>query len=200
MRTTGGWWAASAPFSTPATAARRGFRRRHERNHRRATQSASRRKTVTPETTTEKPLYWLGRKLIERRIPVMIIVVIVTSFFAYHTYRLFEVGFVTSFGDLLPQSHEFMKIHNKYAGTFGGANNVMVMFEVKEGNLFNQNDLGRIYRMTEELDRVYGVNHSQIDSIGHRTTRSLRVAAGGTMRSEPVMIGPPKTDEQAADI
>ena len=30
-----------------------------------------------------------------------------------------------------------MQIHNKYAGTFGGANNVMLMVEVKEGNIFN---------------------------------------------------------------
>lgn len=154
---------------------------------------------MSPETT-EKPLYWLGRKLIEKRIPVMIVVLAVTSFFAFHTYKLFEAGFVTSFGDLLPQSHEFMKIHNKYAGTFGGANNVMIMTEVKEGHLFTPETLTRIYKMTEELDRVYGVNHAQIDSIGHRTTRSLRVAAGGTMRSEPVMITAPKTEEQADDI
>ena len=150
--------------------------------------------------TTEKPLYWLGRKLIEKRVPVMIGVFLVTAFFGWHTYKLFNAGFVTSFGDLLPQTHEFMKIHNKYAGTFGGANNVMVMLEVKEGHIFTPETLTRIYRMTEELDKVYGVNHSQIDSIGHRTTRSLRVAAGGTMRSEPVMTVPPKTDEQANEI
>lgn len=155
---------------------------------------------MSPETQNEKPLYWLGRKLIEKRVPVMIGVFIVTAFFGYHTYKLYEAGFVTSFGDLLPQSHPFMKVHNKYAGTFGGANNVMVMVEVKDGNIFDVSTLTRIYQMTEEVDRVYGVNHSQIDSIGHRTTRSLRVAAGGTMRSEPVMIGPPKTKEEAAEI
>ncbi|HEY8515045.1 MAG TPA: MMPL family transporter [Candidatus Binatia bacterium] len=155
---------------------------------------------MSPDATETRPLYWLGYKLIEWRFRVMVIVFIITAFFAYHTYKLYEAGFVTSFGDLLPQTHEFMKVHNKYAGTFGGANNVMVMVEVKDGHIFNTNTLTRIYRMTEELDKVYGVNHSQIDSIGHRTTRSLRVAAGGTMRSEPVMIGPPKTEEQAAEI
>ncbi len=155
---------------------------------------------MSPETENEKPLYWLGRKLIEKRVPVMIGVFIVTAFFGYHTYQLYKAGFVTSFGDLLPQTHPFMKVHNKYAGTFGGANNVMVMVEVKDGHIFDVETLTRIYQMTEEIDRVYGVNHSQIDSIGHRTTRSLRVAAGGTMRSEPVMIGPPKTEEEAAEI
>jgi len=150
--------------------------------------------------TEEKPLYWLGRQLIEKRVAVMIGVFVVTAFFGWHTYKLFQAGFVTSFGDLLPQSHPFMQVHNKYAGTFGGANNVMVMVEVKDGHIFTPETLTRIYRMTEEIDKVYGVNHSQIDSIGHRTTRSLRVAAGGMMRSEPVMVGPPKTDEQANEI
>ena len=157
---------------------------------------------MTPESQTqtkESPLYWLGRKLIEKRIPVLIGVFLTTAFFAWHTWKLYESGFVTTFGDLLPQSHPFMKVHNEYAGSFGGANNVVIMVENEDG-IFNVDTLTRIYRMTEELDKVYGVNHAQVDSIGHRTTRSLKVAAGGLMNSEPVMIGPPKTEEKALEI
>ena len=51
--------------------------------------------------------------------------------------------------------------------------------------------------MTEGLDKVYGVNHNQIDSIAHRTVRYLKVAAGGTMRAQPVMTGEVKTQEEA---
>ena len=151
-------------------------------------------------TTTETPLYWLGRKLIEKRFPVMILVFLTTAFFGWHTFKLYQAGFVTSFGDLLPQTHPFMSVHNKYAGTFGGANNVVVMIETKDGTIFNVDTLTRIYKMTEALDRVYGVNHNQIDSIGHRTTRSLKVAAGGLMNAEPIMIGPPRTEEKAIEI
>ncbi|MGH7858054.1 MAG: PDZ domain-containing protein, partial [Candidatus Binatia bacterium] len=43
-------------------------------------------------------------------------------------------------------------------------------------------------------------NHNQIDSIGHRTTRYLKVGAAGVMRSQPVMLGPAKNDAEAADI
>ncbi len=74
------------------------------------------------------------------------------------------------------------------------------MVEVKDGNIFTVETLSRIYKMTEELDQVYGVNHNQIDSIGHRTTRYLRAPSGGTLRAEPVMIGMPKTSEDAAAI
>jgi predicted RND superfamily exporter protein len=145
----------------------------------------------------KKLLYWIGDKLIDYRHPVSIIVLAVTGVFAYWSMQL---QLVTSFGELLPQSHPYIQIHNKYAKDFGGANNIVMMVEVDDGNIFNVETLGQIYLMTEEIDRVYGVNHNQIDSIGHRTTRHLKVAAGGTLRSEPVMIAMPSTDADAAEV
>lgn len=142
-------------------------------------------------------LYWLGDKLIDFRHPVSIVVLLVTAVFAYWAFQL---QLVTSFGDLLPQNHEYIKIHNRFSGTFGGANNIMVMLEVKEGTIFNPETLNKIWRMTEGLDKVYGVNHNQIDSIAHRTVRYLKVAAGGTMRSQPVMLEEVKTQEEADTI
>src|SRR2546428_10158411 len=127
----------------------------------------------------------------------MIVVMIVTGYFAYLSSQL---KLETSFGDLLPQSHPFVQIHNKYAGTFGGANNIQLMVEAREGDIFNVQTLARIYKITEEVDRVYGVNHNQIDSIGHRTTRYLRAQSGGFLKAEPVMLSVPKTAEDAGSI
>ena len=45
----------------------------------------------------------------------------VTALFAYWGFQL---PLVTSFGDLLPQNHPYIQIHNKFSGTFGGANNI----------------------------------------------------------------------------
>src|SRR5215813_2828238 len=145
----------------------------------------------------KRALYWLGERLIDYRHPVMIIVVIVTAYFAYLSFQL---KLETSFGDLLPQSHPFVQIHNKYAGTFGGANNIQLMVEVRDGDIFTVQTLDRIYKITDEMDRVYGVNHNQIDSIGHRTTRYLKAQSGGFLKAEPVMIQMPKTAEDAANI
>src|ERR1043166_8602950 len=145
----------------------------------------------------KRALYWLGERLIDYRHPLMIVVVLITAYFAYLSFQL---KLETSFGDLLPQSHPFVQIHNKYAGTFGGANNIQLMVEGKEGNIFTVSTLDRIYKITEEMDKVYGVNHNQIESIGHRTTRYLRAQAGGFLRAEPVMIQMPKSTEDAANI
>ncbi len=145
----------------------------------------------------KRALYWLGERLIDYRNPIMILVLAVTAVFAYWAFQL---KLETSFGDLLPQTHPFVQIHNKYAGTFGGANNVQLMVEAKNGDIFTVPTLARIYRITEAVDQVYGVNHNQIDSIGHRTTRYLRAQSGGFLRAEPVMIGLPKTPDDAAAI
>ena len=145
----------------------------------------------------KRALYWLGERLIDYRHPVTVLVVLVTAFFGY---KAFQLKLETSFGDLLPQSHPFVQIHNRFAGTFGGANNVQLMVEVKDGNIFTVPTLARIYKITEAVDQVYGVNHNQIDSIGHRTTRHLRAQSGGFLRAEPVMIGLPKTADDAANI
>lgn len=139
-------------------------------------------------------LYWLGDKLIDYRHPVAIVVLLVTGLFAYWGFQL---KLVTSFSDLLPQNHPYIQIHNRFSGSFGGANNIMVMLEVKDGTIFNPETLNKIWKMTEGLDKVYGVNHNQIDSIAHRTVRYLKVAAGGTMRAQPVMTGEVKTQDEA---
>ena len=111
----------------------------------------------------DKPaLYLLGQQLIRFRVPISIVVVLATAIFGWHASRL---ELVTSFGDLLPQSHEFIKIHNKYSKNFGGANNIMMMFEVDDGNIFTVERLAQIFLITEEIDKVYGVNHNQIESI-----------------------------------
>src|SRR5262245_28513540 len=145
----------------------------------------------------KRALYWLGERLIDYRHPVTLLVIVITGLFAYWSFQL---KLETSFGDLLPQTHPFVQIHNKYAGTFGGANNIQLMVEVKDGNIFTVPTLARIYKITEAVDQVYGVNHNQIDSIGHRTTRHLRAQSGGFLRAEPVMIGLPKTPDDAANI
>ena len=143
------------------------------------------------------PLKRLGELLIKYRFPVLALVSIITVFFAYHALQL---RLVTSFGELLPQDHAYIKIHNRFSGTFGGANNVMIMLEVKDGTIFTPETLNKIWRMTQGVDQVYGVNHNQIDSIAHRTVRYLKVAAGGTMRAQPIMLGEVKNPEEAAFI
>src|SRR5260370_9377769 len=120
----------------------------------------------------------------------MIVVLIVTGYFAYLALQL---TLATSFGDLLPQSHPFVQIHNKYAGTFGGANNIQLMVEVKDGNIFTVSTLDRIYKITEEMDRVYGVNPNQNHPKGPRPAPHPPPPAPGLRESHPLTTPLPET-------
>ena len=98
--------------------------------------------------------YRFGEWIIKRRFMVLLVLGAMTVFFGYFAA---QTQLVTSFGDLLPQSHPFVKIHNKYSGTFGGANNINIMIQVKEGSIFTVETLNKIWKMTEGLDKVSGV-------------------------------------------
>ena len=145
---------------------------------------------------SKAPLYRLGAKLLKNRVPVTVIATLLTAVMAY---QALGIQMTTAFNDLLPYRHPFVQVHFKFATQFGGANNVNVMLKVEKGDVFNKEVLKKIYDMTQAMDRVTGVNHDQIASIGHRTTRYLAVL-GGTIATPPVMRRPPKTDEEVEEI
>src|SRR5262245_30587740 len=141
-------------------------------------------------------LYRIGASLIQNRILILVLTSIFTAFMAY---KASELQMTTAFNDLLPYRHPFVQVHFKFANQFGGANNVNVMLTVDKGDVFTKELLKKIYDMTLAMDRVAGVNHDQIASIGHRTTRYLTVL-GGTIATPPVMRRPPKSDEEVQEI
>ena len=141
-------------------------------------------------------LYRLGEGLIRNRFLITIGVLLITGFMAW---QALSIQMSTSFNDLLPYRHPFVRVHFRFADQFGGANNVNVMLKVDKGDVFTVGLLRKVYDMTQAMDRVTGVNHDQIESIGHRTTRYLTVS-GGTIATPPVMRRPPKTDREVAEI
>ncbi len=134
----------------------------------------------------------LGRALIRFRYPVLLVVGLATAFFGYHAVQL---RLLSRFDELLPANHPFIQVHRKFAGTFGGANTVLIMLRAKTGTIFTIPTLNKIFKMTEELDKIYGVNHYQIESLAHRTNRTLRVSSGGLMEMQPAMMGGPKSQD-----
>ena len=142
------------------------------------------------DTVASGRLVSMGRMLIRRRVAVLAVVAVVTAFFGYHAMQL---RLLSRFDELLPTNHPYVAVHRQFAKTFGGANTILIMVRVREGDIFNVKTLDKIWSITEEIDKIYGVNHYQIESLAHRTNRTLRVSAGGLMEMTPVMMGLPKT-------
>ena len=102
--------------------------------------------------------------------------------------------------DLLPQSHPFMEVHRRYHRTFSEANVLTIMIEAREGTIYTPEILRTVYRATEAVDRLPGVNHDQIDSIASRFARVVQVQSGGRMTADPLMSTADVTPAQAHEI
>ncbi len=129
--------------------------------------------TSSPEE--KAALYKVGNWLVDNRLWVSLITIAFTAFMAYEASKL---QMYTSFGDLLPQNHPFVKVHNKYSQRSAAPTTSRHVRGEGRHHLHQgdaQQDLQDDQRWTSA-----GVNHNQIDSIGHRTVRYLKVAAGGT--------------------
>ncbi len=141
-------------------------------------------------------LYRLGMWLIDHRKSVAVVTYAFTAVMLYFTFKM---EMFTEFGDLLPYRHPFVQVHTKFANQFGGANNISIMIEVKKGTVFNKDTLTKIFKMTQVIDTLPGINHDQIDSIGHRSTRYLKMV-GGSIATPPVMRRAPATDRDVDEI
>src|SRR5437588_231080 len=94
-------------------------------------------------------LYRLGMWLIDHRKAVAFVTYKITAVMLFFTFR---IQMFTEFGDLLPYRHPFVQVHTRFANQFGGANNVTIMVEVKEGTIFNQETLPKNFNMTQVID------------------------------------------------
>src|SRR5262249_52896371 len=128
---------------------------------------------------------------------VVAAVLAVTLAFAVFAARL-ELDFHP--GDLLPQGHPFMEVHNRFHENFGEANVLTVMVEARSGTIFAPEALSALFRVTGAVARPPGVTHDQIDPLASRSPRVIQVQSGGRMTADPVMSGPVTSTEEAKQI
>ncbi len=128
--------------------------------------------------------HWLHRlEFTVFRHPKVILSVIlaITVFFAA---QIPGVRMYSDFADLLPQSHPYIELHNRIKGSFGGANVIIVGVEVDQGNIFTNDALEKIHRVTLAVDSLPGVNHNLVASVTHRNSRKVWMTPEGNVNSE----------------
>ena len=113
--------------------------------------------------------------IIGKRIIFLSVISLMTIFFLYRTSKT-EVH--TKFADLLPQGHEYIKLHNKIRAKFGGANTVNMLLQVREGEIFNTTTLQKIKDITEELYLIPGVDRFKIFSLAVNSMVDMMVTSG----------------------
>jgi predicted RND superfamily exporter protein len=139
----------------------------------------------------------LATFILEKRLPLLIAISSVTLVFLFFFLRI-EIS--TYFPDLLPQNHPYIKVHNQIRNIFGGSNQLVVMVQVRSGDIFNSTTLEKIKYITEELEGMPGVDKYKILSIASSKMKNLRVTTG-QIRIQNVMYPEiPQTQEEIESL
>ncbi|HSF57041.1 MAG TPA: MMPL family transporter, partial [Candidatus Binatia bacterium] len=121
--------------------------------------------------------------IVRRRAVILWVIVLTTLFFLYHAFR---IQMYTAFSDLLPRDHPYIRVHNEFWKTFGGANVVLISVEATDGDIFNSAVLEKVKKLTETIELIPGANHYQIFSIARQKVKDVRATSWG-IEVEPVM-------------
>jgi uncharacterized protein len=112
---------------------------------------------------------------------VLIAIFSVTLLFALHVPKL-QIS--TDFNDLLPQEHPFIQTYNRIKANFGGANQIVMVIAVDDGDIFTDTTLKLISDATLGFDDLPNINHNLVSSLTHRTVRKVYVRGDGGFGSD----------------
>lgn len=129
----------------------------------------------------------------------MVFLTLIFVISAFFLYEFTKLPVRTNFGDLLPQRHPFIKVHNKTRDIFGGANQVLIMVQVREGDIFNKKTLEKVQWITRELEKIPGVDPYKIRSIATSKMKDFKFSSG-TMKITALMFPDVPADEAAMQV
>src|SRR5580700_49654 len=108
-----------------------------------------------------KQPFRLGEFILRWRAPIGIVLLLVSALMARYTA---QVNIHTRFVDFFPARHPYVSLNRKFA-KFGGANTLIVVLESTQSDIFNHRFLQKVHDLTEDVDRLPGVNHNEVMSL-----------------------------------
>ncbi|NPT53052.1 efflux RND transporter permease subunit [Paraburkholderia elongata] len=134
---------------------------------------------------------------IRNRVAVTLVYVVLTLVMVFFASRI-EIK--TVFDDLLPRSHPYVQVHERFKEQFGGSNVVSIMVQADKGDIFQKTVLDKVKKITTDLALVHGVNTTQIISIASPKLKEIR-ASTDAIESKPVMFPDvPQTPAQMSEL
>jgi predicted RND superfamily exporter protein len=135
-----------------------------------------------------------GGYVLSYRKPLAAVLIAITIFMAYWAIH---VPIATRFEDLFPSKDPNVLLYREYRRQYGGAQTLVLMLRVRDGDIFNLKTLGAIQDLTRKVDILPGVNHNEVFSLASYRVIYAR-AEPGALVSRPYMY--PKLPKDQAEI
>jgi predicted RND superfamily exporter protein len=148
---------------------------------------------MMPVTFSER----ISRLTMTYRVPILVGILLLTLIFGYFASTV-EVKSLLI--DLFPHDHPYVTTYKAYEDIFGGANLILLMVTARAGTIFEPSQLGKIQKITRELELLPAVNNYQVLSIAQSKVKKVRVDSIAGVMAESVMWPkiPQSPDEIAA--
>jgi len=125
-----------------------------------------------------------SRFFIRHRLVNLVLIGGVTVFFGYEALQL---QVFSQFIDLLPRNHPYIQVYEKYNRQFGSANIVTAAIVAKQGTIYKEVVLEKVFGFTDQIDKVEGVDHDHVSSITSIRIRDQHVDREGVLQSRQIV-------------
>jgi len=148
-------------------------------------------------TSTRENSLGFGDFILRFRSPIGLILIAITIFMAYWAIH---VPIATRFEDLFPAQHPNTLLYREFRNQYGGAQTLVVLLRVQQGDIFNPKTLLDIQQITREVDALSGVNHNEIFSLASYRVVYARAEPGALLSAPYMYPDVPKTQDQINDL
>ncbi len=138
----------------------------------------------------------IGEFIIHYRIPILILMGLLTTVFMYGVTRKLSMQVLLE--ELVPPQHPFVQLHTEYEGAYGGTSTVMLAVVFEDGDIFKPERLEKIKRVNDEILFYKDVRRSFVYSIAQRKSKAAKGHAGGIVDVSALMW--PEVDKTPAGI
>lgn len=129
-----------------------------------------------------------------------LVVLVLGAITALLSYQAAHVVIKTNLDDMMPRSHPYMAVHERFKQSFGGSNVVSVMLEVDKGDIFQLPVLAKVQQVTRELQQVDAVNPFQIVSLASKKLKDIRGSTDGIEFAPLMWPDLPKNEAEVARL
>ncbi len=117
----------------------------------------------------------------------------------FFSVGLTRVTVKTIFSDFVPTDNAITDVFRRYLN-FGNPLLVQILVKAKEGSIYTPDGLAKVFRLTQAVDLIPGVDHEHVISIASPKIRMTKATPRGVM-SLPVMEDvAPKTQAEADEV
>src|SRR5579859_7655177 len=135
----------------------------------------------------------IGEVVVRFRAAIGAMLIAATLVMAYFAA---QVNISTRFIDFFPAEHHNVILSERFH-QFGGAQTLVLMLQVKKGDIFNLPTLRKVQEISKEVDWLPGVNHQEVFSLSSYRVAFAQAVPGG-LNVKPFMY--PSVPETAEEV